>query len=235
MPPPMTTAWARARVSGLVWTTSAQSTIVGPAMANRSVDELLDLVPVLRDRTAVSELVGGLTNTNYKVETPSGRLRRAGVREGRQPACDRPRERVPQLGRGGHHRGRCCGDRLPPRRLAAGVGVHLRRDPVGRGSAPRRQDRDGRPGLQEAALRPGISRRLQHVPDPAALPRPGAGARLPAARPLRRVRPQGARDRGRDGGARRGRRALQQRSAGRELHRRRRRVSADRLRVFGHE
>ncbi|HEU0194651.1 MAG TPA: choline/ethanolamine kinase family protein, partial [Gaiellales bacterium] len=36
------------------------------------VQELLDLVPALRGRTAVSELAGGLTNTNYKVDTPDG-------------------------------------------------------------------------------------------------------------------------------------------------------------------
>jgi thiamine kinase-like enzyme len=36
------------------------------------VQELLDLVPALGDRTAVSELAGGLTNTNYKVATPAG-------------------------------------------------------------------------------------------------------------------------------------------------------------------
>jgi thiamine kinase-like enzyme len=36
------------------------------------IDEVLELVPELRDSTAVSELAGGLTNTNYKVEA-SGR------------------------------------------------------------------------------------------------------------------------------------------------------------------
>jgi thiamine kinase-like enzyme len=36
------------------------------------VQELLELVPALRDRSAVSELAGGLTNTNYKVDTPDG-------------------------------------------------------------------------------------------------------------------------------------------------------------------
>jgi thiamine kinase-like enzyme len=36
------------------------------------LDGLLDLVPALRDRQAVEELAGGLTNTNYKVVTPAG-------------------------------------------------------------------------------------------------------------------------------------------------------------------
>jgi thiamine kinase-like enzyme len=36
------------------------------------VQELLELVPALRDRSAISELAGGLTNTNYKVDTPDG-------------------------------------------------------------------------------------------------------------------------------------------------------------------
>ena len=69
-------------------------------MANRTVDELLDLVPALRERTAVNELAGGLTNTNYKVDTPHGRVCRAGFGQGRQHARHRPRKRVPQLGRG---------------------------------------------------------------------------------------------------------------------------------------
>jgi len=38
------------------------------------VQELFDLVPALRERTTVSELAGGLTNTNYKVDTPDGAL-----------------------------------------------------------------------------------------------------------------------------------------------------------------
>ena len=36
------------------------------------IDGLLDLVPALRERRSVSELAGGLTNTNYKVETADG-------------------------------------------------------------------------------------------------------------------------------------------------------------------
>jgi thiamine kinase-like enzyme len=36
------------------------------------IDEVLGLVPELADARAVSELAGGLTNTNYKVETDAG-------------------------------------------------------------------------------------------------------------------------------------------------------------------
>ena len=36
------------------------------------IDEVLELVPELRDARSVSELAGGLTNTNYKVETDGG-------------------------------------------------------------------------------------------------------------------------------------------------------------------
>ena len=37
-----------------------------------ALEELLDLVPALRGRRSVSELAGGLTNTNYKVVTDEG-------------------------------------------------------------------------------------------------------------------------------------------------------------------
>ena len=59
-----------------------------------------------------------------------------------------------------------------------------------------------------------------------------AGARLPAARPLPRVRAAGARARARDARAARADGAVQQRPARGELHRRRRRDAADRLRVL---
>ena len=40
--------------------------------AEAAIDELLDLVPELRGDRTVTELVGGLTNTNYKVVTAAG-------------------------------------------------------------------------------------------------------------------------------------------------------------------
>ena len=39
---------------------------------DEELDELLDLVEQLRGRHTVERLAGGLTNTNYRVETPSG-------------------------------------------------------------------------------------------------------------------------------------------------------------------
>ena len=36
------------------------------------IDEVLELVPELQGAHAISELAGGLTNTNYKVETDGG-------------------------------------------------------------------------------------------------------------------------------------------------------------------
>ena len=40
--------------------------------ADEAIDALIDVVPELRGRREVSELAGGLTNTNYKVVTDSG-------------------------------------------------------------------------------------------------------------------------------------------------------------------
>ena len=81
-----------------------------------------------------------------------------------------------------------------------------------------------------------VSRRLQHVRDPARATSSssrtaGSGCRT---RYLE-FEPQVRRIRGGAGRARRGHRALQQRPARRELHRRRRRVPADRLRVLGQQ
>ncbi len=62
-------------------------------MANKTVDELLDLVPALRERSAVSELAGGLTNTNYKVDTPTGAyVVRVSSKDGSMLAIDRENE-----------------------------------------------------------------------------------------------------------------------------------------------
>ena len=62
-------------------------------MANKTVDELLDLVPALKQRTAVSELAGGLTNTNYKVDTPAGAyVVRVSAKDGSMLAIDRENE-----------------------------------------------------------------------------------------------------------------------------------------------
>ena len=39
---------------------------------NEAIDALIDVVPELRGEREVSELAGGLTNTNYKVVTDAG-------------------------------------------------------------------------------------------------------------------------------------------------------------------
>jgi thiamine kinase-like enzyme len=57
------------------------------------VQELLELVPALRDRSAVSELAGGLTNTNYKVDTPEGAyVVRVSAKDAGMLAIDRENE-----------------------------------------------------------------------------------------------------------------------------------------------
>ena len=84
---------------------------------------------------------GGLTNTNYKVTTADGALRRAHLRQGHGPARDRPRERDPQHDRGGRDRRRRAVRRLPARARRARARVHRRRDDERRDSAPRRPAR----------------------------------------------------------------------------------------------
>ena len=198
------------------------------------LDGLLDLVPALRERRSVAELAGGLTNTNYKVDDREGAYV---VRVSAKDAgllADRPRERVPEHGRGRRRRCRARRsiDYLPEQSLLV-LEFIVGDDADVRGHAARRQARLGRRRVPAPARRPALPRRLQHVRHPAPVSAAGAGPRVPASRPLPRVRAAGAPDRGGDGRARRGHRALQQRPPGRELHRRRRRVPADRLRVLG--
>jgi thiamine kinase-like enzyme len=64
-----------------------------PMSDDAGVQELLELVPALRDRSAVSELVGGLTNTNYKVDTPDGAyVVRVSAKDAGMLAIDRENE-----------------------------------------------------------------------------------------------------------------------------------------------
>jgi thiamine kinase-like enzyme len=44
----------------------------GRHAGRQAIDELIDVVPELRGERVVTELAGGLTNTNYKVETDQG-------------------------------------------------------------------------------------------------------------------------------------------------------------------
>ena len=200
---------------------------------DEAIDELIDVVPELRGDRVVSELAGGLTNTNYKVATDARRLRRAHLGQGLRHARDRPRKRVPEhrrRRRRGRRRGR---RRLPAGAFADGARVHRGPDAERRGPAPRGQARDGRATPAGGCTAPrrfrddfnmfDIQRRYLALVQE-------RGFRLPDR--YLEFEPAGARDRACDGGARRGHRALQQRPAGRELHRHRRRVPADRLRVL---
>ena len=61
--------------------------------AEAAIDELLDLVPELRGDRTVTELVGGLTNTNYKVVTDAGAfVVRVSAKDGSMLAIDRENE-----------------------------------------------------------------------------------------------------------------------------------------------
>src|SRR6476620_3892311 len=66
----MTTTCARS--GKLVCTTFSGLTIVVAMPVDKAIDELIDVVPELRGERVVTELAGGLTNTNYKVETDQG-------------------------------------------------------------------------------------------------------------------------------------------------------------------
>ena len=61
--------------------------------AEAAIEELLDLVPELRGDRTVTELVGGLTNTNYKVVTDAGAfVVRVSAKDGSMLAIDRENE-----------------------------------------------------------------------------------------------------------------------------------------------
>ena len=61
--------------------------------AEAAIDELLDLVPELRGDRTVTELVGGLTNTNYKVVTAAGAfVVRVSAKDAGMLAIDRENE-----------------------------------------------------------------------------------------------------------------------------------------------
>jgi thiamine kinase-like enzyme len=85
----------------LVWTTRAALTIVGGPIPERggrvaedpALTELLDLVPALRGNRTVTELAGGLTNTNYKVVTDGGAfVMRVSAKDAGLLAIDRENE-----------------------------------------------------------------------------------------------------------------------------------------------
>ena len=93
----------------------------------------------------MTELAGGLTNTNYKVDdrrtAPSSCA--CSAKDAGLLAIDRENEYLNSVARRrGRRRG--GGDRLPARALAAGARVHRGHDAERRGPAPRRPARDGR-------------------------------------------------------------------------------------------
>ena len=159
-------------------------------------DSALDTLDCLRghDRE-VEKLPGGLTNVNLKVTTSE--------RVGRRTRSRRPGSDLLAIDRRAEHaNSRAAAD--------AGVGapvIEYRRGPLPAGDrvhrgphlhrrrpARRRAPRARRRRLPAAALGAALRQRLRHVRGPARLPRHRAGARLPAARPLPRVRRQGRAD-----------------------------------------
>ena len=209
--------------SKLVCTTFSGLTIVVAMPVDKAIDELLDLVPALRGargrdrarrRPHEHQLQGG--------HRPRG-LRGARLGQGLGHARDRPRERVPKHGRrrrGGRRRGRSsttsrsvrcwCSSSSRARPRAPRTCAAATSSRWWRGACRRLH---GAARFRDDFNMFQIQRRYLDA---------RAGARLPAARPLPRVRAAGAADRACDGRPRRGHRALQQRPAGRELHRRRR-------------
>jgi thiamine kinase-like enzyme len=82
------------------------------------IDGLLDLVPALRERRSVSELAGGLTNTNYKVETPEGAfVVRVSAKDAGLLAIDRENEYLNTVAAADAGVGAAVIDYLPERSL----------------------------------------------------------------------------------------------------------------------
>ena len=184
-------------------------------------------------RTTVEPLTGGLTNTNYKVTTAQRRVRRPHLRQGHRPARDRPRQRDPQHDRRLGDRRRRAVRRRPAGARRARARVHGRRDDDAGAAAPRRPARSDRRRRAGGSTRAGGSSTTSTCSRSSAATSTScasAASGLPDA--LRRVRAAGACARGGDARPPRADRAVQQRPARRELHRRRRRAAADRLRVL---
>jgi len=78
------------------------------------LDGLFDLVPALRERRSVAELAGGLTNTNYKVETPEGAyVVRVSAKDSGLLAIDRENEYLNTVSAAEAGVGAACVDYLP--------------------------------------------------------------------------------------------------------------------------
>ena len=142
-----------------------------------------------------AELAGGLTNTNYKVDTDQGAyVVRISAKDAGLLAIDRENEYLNTVAAAEAGVGAAVVGYMPERSLMVLEFIEGQTQSAER-PAPRGQARDGGRRLPAAARRRPLPRRLQHVRHPAPLPGAGAGARLPAARPLPRVRAGGAPDR----------------------------------------
>ena len=200
------------------------------------LEEVLAAVPELRDAESVEPLTGGLTNTNYKVTSPSGCfVVRISGKDTSLLAIDRENEAHNTIAAAETGVGRAVRRGAPRARRARAR--RILEGEVMDAEKLRRGDRIAadRRRLPPPARRAPLPARLRHVRDPAPLPRDRPRARLPPARPLRGVRAADPRARARDARAPGADRAVQQRPARRELHRRRRGDAADRLRVLGQQ
>ena len=203
--------------------------------AEAAIEELLDLVPELRGDRTVSELVGGLTNTNYKVETDAGAfVVRVSAKDAGMLAIDRENEYLNSVAAADAGVGAEVIGYLPERSLLV----------LGFIEGETQSSEDLRRGdklamVADACRRLHGARRFRDDFNMFDIQRrylalvQERGFRLPDR--YVEFEPQGARDGAGDGRPRRGHRALQQRPAGRELHRHRRLVPADRLRVLGQQ
>ena len=166
---------------------------------------------------------------------PGRRLCRPVHRHRLQLPRYRPRRGVLQHQGRRAGRRRRAGDRLPTRPRHPAVGIPQRKDAVQRRLSAARSGGQGGRRMPGVARRAALPRPVRHVRTPAPVPENCQGqrfqdsARLP--RPRRHIRP----DRKGADGHRPDHSPVQQRPAGRKLHRRRRAGVDHRLRVLGQQ
>ena len=144
-----------------------------------AIDPILEAVPELRDATSVEPLMGGLTNTNYKVTSPSGcYVVRISGKDTSLLAIDRENEVHNTVAAAETGVGAPFIAALPEHdALVLGFleGEVMDADKT----APRRPARRGCGVVPAAARRSQFPAGLRHVRDPAALPRDRPRAQLP--------------------------------------------------------
>ena len=149
------------------------------------LEEVLEAVPELRDAQSVEPLTGGLTNTNYKVTSPSGCfVVRISGKDTSLLAIDRENEVHNTVAAAETGVGAPFVAALPEHdALVLGFleGEVMDAEKLRRGD---RLARD-RGRVPAPPRRPPLPPRLRHVRDPAALPRDRPRARLPPPRPVR--------------------------------------------------